>query len=88
MVSTRANKELSASGCGVLVAPRLPDHGVGDGHGGSTMSLPKHTSLEREFFAAVPPRKAPMHKRAMWWLLFTLAALPPIQALIRKRTSS
>jgi hypothetical protein len=52
------------------------------------MSLPKHTSLEREFFAAVPPRKAPMHKRAMWWLLLTLAALPPIQALIRKRTSS
>jgi hypothetical protein len=49
---------------------------------------PVHTSLEREFFAAVPPRKAPFKRRIVWWLLLRLIALPPIQRLILKRARS
>ena len=49
--------------------------------------LPRHTSLEREFFAAVPPRIASLRRRAQWWVLLRLAALPPVAALIRRRAA-
>jgi hypothetical protein len=49
--------------------------------------LPRHTSLEREFFAAVPPRAVPLRRRAGWWLLLRLAALSPVAALIRKKAA-
>jgi hypothetical protein len=50
--------------------------------------IPRHTSLEKEFFALVPPRPVPFKRRAVWWLLFALAALPPVQMLIRWRARS
>jgi hypothetical protein len=46
---------------------------------------PRHRSLEREFFAAVPPRPAPLRRRISWRVLLWLAALPPVVALLRKR---
>jgi hypothetical protein len=46
---------------------------------------PRHTSLEREFFAAVPPRPAPLLRRVSWRLLLWLVALPPVVAILRKR---
>jgi hypothetical protein len=49
------------------------------------MNTPVHTSLEREFFAAVPPRKAPLKRRIIWWLLLRVIALRPVQSLILKR---
>ena len=51
------------------------------------IDAPRHTSLEREFFAVVPPRAAPLHRRALGWLLLRLAALPPVAALIRRRAA-
>ena len=50
--------------------------------------LPRHTSLEREFFAVVPPQQAPPLRRLRWWLLLQLVALPPVQYLLRKRARS
>jgi hypothetical protein len=47
--------------------------------------LPRHTSLERDFFAAVPPRPVPLLRRVSWRLLLWLVALPPVVALLRKR---
>ena len=48
-------------------------------------ALPRHTSLEREFLAAVPPRPVPLLRRVKWRLLLWLVALPPVVALLRKR---
>ncbi|MEO8309142.1 MAG: hypothetical protein ABI616_14005 [Pseudomonadota bacterium] len=51
----------------------------------SSDRLPKHTSLEREFFAAVPPRPAPWLRRARWWLMLRAVSLRPVQILLEKR---
>jgi hypothetical protein len=47
--------------------------------------LPKHTSLEREFFAAVPPRPAPWLRRTRWWLMLRAVSLRPVQLLLERR---
>ncbi len=52
------------------------------------MSEPRHTSLEREFFAAVPPRAAPWHRRLRWWLLLRALSLRPVQIFLEKRNRS
>lgn len=54
------------------------------------MSLdePRHQSLESVFFAAVPPRAAPLWKRAAFGLLLRLLAFAPTRALLLKRRSS
>ncbi|MDR2214318.1 MAG: hypothetical protein LBE59_00565 [Nevskiaceae bacterium] len=46
---------------------------------------PRHTSLEREFFASVPPTPTPLLRRAGWRVLLWLVALPPVVWLLRKR---
>jgi len=51
-------------------------------------STPRHTSLEREFFAAVPARAAPWHRRLRSWLLLHALALRPVQILLEKRNRS
>jgi hypothetical protein len=45
----------------------------------------QHTSLEREFFAAVPPRQAPLLRRLRWWLLLRAVSLRPVQVFLEKR---
>lgn len=57
----------------------------GPSPGGQPLQAPRHTSLEREFLAAVPPREAPLLRRVSWRVLLWLAALPPVVALLRKR---
>lgn len=52
------------------------------------MTLPRHESLEAVFFAAVPPRPAPWHKRAYWWLLLRLLALPLTRKILLQRLSA
>jgi len=47
--------------------------------------VPRHRSLEREFFAVVPPQAAPPLRRLRWWLLLHLIALPPVAAWLRRR---
>jgi hypothetical protein len=46
---------------------------------------PRHTSLEREFFAAVPPRPAPWLRRTRWWLMLRAVSLRPVQLLLERR---
>jgi hypothetical protein len=41
--------------------------------------------LEREFFAAIPPQRAPLLRRAGWRVLLWLVALPPVVWWLRKR---
>lgn len=58
---------------------RLPRAGAGrsvDSGILGSMTGPRHQSLEAKFFAAVPPRRAPWHRRAAYWLLPRLLALP------------
>jgi hypothetical protein len=50
--------------------------------------LPKHTSLEREFFAAVPPRPPPWLRRARWWLMLRAVSLRPVQFILERRNRS
>ena len=56
-----------------------------DTAGGIVSQLPKHTSLEREFFAAVPPRPAPWLRRVRWWLMLRAVSLRPVQMLLERR---
>lgn len=49
------------------------------------VDAPGHVSLEREFFARVPPQRAPLWRRLSWWLLLRLVALRPVQYLITRR---
>ena len=46
---------------------------------------PRHISLEREFFAAVPPRPAPWSRRVRWWLMLRAVSLRPVQLLLERR---
>ncbi len=47
--------------------------------------LPRHTSLERQFRAAVPPQRAPWSRRLLWWLLMKCMSLRLVQRIIEKR---
>jgi hypothetical protein len=49
---------------------------------------PRHSSLEREFFAAVPPRPAPWLRRVRWWLMLRAVSLRPVQMLLERRNRS
>ena len=50
------------------------------------MSIPpRHTSLEKQFAAAVPPQRAPLLQRASWWLTLRALALGPVQRFIEKK---
>jgi hypothetical protein len=49
---------------------------------------PRHTSLEREFFAAVPPRPAPLLRRVRWWLMLRAVSLRPVQIFLERRNRS
>ncbi len=49
---------------------------------------PRHESLEAVFFAAVPPRRVPWRKRALWWLLLRLLENPLTRKLLLKRFSA
>ncbi len=46
---------------------------------------PRHTSLAREFSAAVPPQRAPWHRRFLWWLLMKGVSLRFVQKMIERR---
>jgi len=46
---------------------------------------PRHTSLEKQFAAAVPPQRAPLLQRAMWWLTLRALALRTVQKIIEKK---
>jgi hypothetical protein len=54
----------------------------------NTPPVPRHASLEAVFFAAVPPRPAPLWKRAAFGLLLRLLAFAPTRALLLKRRPS
>lgn len=43
---------------------------------------PAHRSLERVFFAAVPPRRARWHRRALYWSLVTVLQWRVVRALL------
>lgn len=47
-----------------------------------TRMEPKHVSLEKEFFAAVPPRPAPWRRRVLWWTLVNLLRFRLLRALL------
>jgi hypothetical protein len=53
--------------------------------GNSPSTGPRHESLEAVFFAAVPPRRAPWPRRALYWLLPRALAFAPLRALLLKR---
>ena len=54
--------------------------------GGPRMSTPpRHTSLETQFAAAVPPQRAPLLQRMLWWLTLRAFALRPVQRIIEKK---
>jgi hypothetical protein len=46
---------------------------------------PRHTSLVREFSAAVPAQRAPWTKRLLWWLLMKAMSLRLLQKIIERR---
>jgi hypothetical protein len=46
---------------------------------------PRHTSLEKEFRAAVPLARAPWSRRLMWRVAMKLLSLRFVQKLIEKR---
>jgi hypothetical protein len=45
----------------------------------------QHTSLEREFSAAVPPQRAPWTRRLRWRLLMKCMSLRVVQRLIERK---
>jgi len=49
------------------------------------MEAPRHTSLEAQFRAAVPPQRAPLPQRVLWRLGLKLLALPLVQRIFVKK---
>ena len=49
------------------------------------MDAPRHTSLETQFHAAVPPQRAPLLQRVMWRMGLKLLALPLVQRIFVKK---
>ena len=56
--------------------------------GPNAPTSPRHESLEAVFFAAVPPRRAPWPRRALYWLLPRVLAFGPVRALLLNRKGS
>jgi hypothetical protein len=52
------------------------------------VSAPRHTSLEAEFAAAVPPPKLSRVRLLLWRLAFKVLSLRPLQRIIEKRHAS
>jgi hypothetical protein len=50
------------------------------------MEAPRHTSLEAQFRAAVPPQRASLPQRMMWRLGLKLLALPLVQRIFVKKS--
>jgi hypothetical protein len=51
----------------------------------SSRRSPQHTSLEREFFAAVPPAPVPWTRLALWQLILRVLQLRFVQRIIEKK---
>ena len=49
------------------------------------MEAPRHTSLEAQFRAAVPPQRATLSQRVLWRLGLKLLALPLVQRIFVKK---
>jgi hypothetical protein len=49
------------------------------------VSGPRHTSLESEYFAVMPPPRASLLRLMYWRLVFKALSLKPLQRLIEKR---
>jgi hypothetical protein len=49
------------------------------------VSAPRHTSLEAQFFAAVPPARLSRARLLLWRLAFKALSLRPLQRIIEKR---
>jgi hypothetical protein len=49
---------------------------------------PRHTSLEREFQAAMPLPRAPWTRRLLWWVAMQLLRLRFVQRMIEKRAGT
>ncbi|MEO8315665.1 MAG: hypothetical protein ABI645_12835 [Pseudomonadota bacterium] len=47
--------------------------------------LPRHTSLEKEFRAAMPLPRAPWTRRLLWRVAMKLLSLRFVQKMIEKR---
>jgi hypothetical protein len=47
--------------------------------------LPRHTSLEKQFRAAVPQVRAPWTRRLVWRVAMKLLSLRFVQRIIEKR---
>ncbi|MCX7035268.1 MAG: hypothetical protein NT064_01620 [Proteobacteria bacterium] len=52
------------------------------------MTVPRHRSLEAEFFGALPPRPVPWARRTGLWLLPRLLAFAPLRWLFMKLRGS
>ena len=50
------------------------------------MEAPRHTSLEAQFRAAVPPQRAPLPQRLVWRVGLKLLALPAVQRIFGKKS--
>jgi hypothetical protein len=50
--------------------------------------LPRHTSLEKQFSAAVPVTRAPWTRRLLWWLAIKGLSLRFVQRMIEKRVGT
>ena len=48
----------------------------------------RHRDVRAEVFAAVPQRRAPLAKRAFWWLVLALARHPAGLRLLRRLQGS
>ncbi|MEO7773357.1 MAG: hypothetical protein ABIT36_09265 [Steroidobacteraceae bacterium] len=46
------------------------------------MDEPEHRSLETEFFAVVPPRRASWHRRLFYWSLVKLLRFRIVRAIL------
>ncbi len=52
------------------------------------MQAPRHTSLEAQFRAAVPPQPMPLPQRMAWRVALRLLSLPLVQRLFGKNNGS
>ena len=52
------------------------------------MSEPRHSSLEKEWFAVVPPARVSRLTLLRWHLTWKLLSLRPIQRIFEKRYGS
>ena len=81
------SKQFRHLGAGFWLRRDCPGHGVGNGYRGPRMSTPpRHTSLETQFAAAVPPQRAPLAAaRCCGGCRCAHCALRPVQRIIEKK---